>query len=81
MSKLFTTLTGCALSLALTIPAFAGTSKTAPITTPTASVAPAKTDAAKVVVAKGKHSKKGTHGKLAKGTTATPAPTPAPEKH
>lgn len=81
MSKTFTTLSACALSLALTIPAFAGTAKTAPITTPAASVAPAKADAAKVVVAKGKHSKNGTHGKPAKGTISTPAPTPAPEKH
>lgn len=81
MSKAFTTLTACALSLALSIPTFAGTTKTAPITSPSVSVAPAKSDAAKVVVAKGKHSKKGTHGKPAKGTAATPAPTPVPEKH
>jgi hypothetical protein len=80
MSKTFTDLTACALSLALTVPAFAGMAKTAPINTPVASESPAKADGAKGLVAKRKHGKKGKHVKSNTPLT-TPAATPAPEKH
>jgi hypothetical protein len=80
MSKTFTTLTACALSLALTVPAFAGTAKTAPINTPVASESPSKADGGKSVVTKRKHSKKSKHGK-SNASPSTPAVTPAPEKH
>ena len=74
MSTLRNTLTTCALSLALIVPAYAGTSSPAPSSTP--SVAHAKSPVGKVTMKKGKHGKKGANKKQT-GTPPPPATPPA----
>ena len=78
MNQLRNTLTACALSLALIVPAYAGTSAPAPSSTP--SVAHAKSHVGKVTMKKGKHGKKGTQKKQNSATTA-PAPATTPATH
>ena len=74
MNQLRNTLTACALSLALIVPAYAGTSAPAPSSTP--SVTHTKSPVGKVMMKKGKHGKKGANKKQT-GTTTTPATPPA----
>ena len=74
MNQLRNTLTACALSLALIVPAYAGTSAPAPSSTP--SVTHTKSPVGKVMMKKGKHGKKGANKKQT-GTTTAPATAPA----
>lgn len=74
MNKTLTTLAAGALSLALIVPAYAGTSSPAPSSTP--SVTHAKSPVGKVTMKKGKHGKKGANKKQT-GTTTAPVTPPA----
>ena len=74
MNKTLTTLAAGALSLALIVPAYAGTPSPAPSSTP--SVTHTKSPVGKVTMKKGKHGKKGANKKQT-GTTTTPATPPA----
>ncbi len=74
MNKPLPTLAAGALSLALIVPAYAGTSAPAPSSTP--SVAHAKSPVGKVTMKKGKHGKKGANKKQT-GTPPPPATPPA----
>ena len=74
MNKTLTTLAAGVLSLALIVPAYAGTSSLAP--SPTPSMTHAKSPVGKVTMKKGKHGKKGAHKKQT-GTTTAPATAPA----
>lgn len=76
MSKTLTTLTACALSLALIVPAYAGMSAPAPSSIP--SVTQTKAPVGKITLKKGKHGKKGVNKKQ---TGTTPAPATAPATH
>ena len=81
MNKTLTTLAAGALSLALIVPAYAGTS--APASSPTPSVAHAKSPVGKVTMKKGKQGKKGAHKKqtATMAPASTPAPAAAPTTH
>ena len=73
MKMLLNTITACALSLALGLPAFAETPAPASKPAPVTSVAPVKADATKAVPAKS--GKK--HRKSVKTTGSTTSPAPA----